>query len=322
MEQQERRRIDEQFLSISFFSFLHQAAIPLSGIVDQMFLRSCDATSLGAMSIAKSSNKSINKLFFSPMSKTTIAMIASVAGVQQNDKKASETETQAPLSVAITSLLLCGFVLGCIQLVLFILGGDRILGMAGIVKNDSASSVMYGPALSYMKVQALSAPSATVLLIATNIYRGLGDASAPLIGALVFNAINFLGDVVFIDWMRLGINGSALAGLIAQTLSLVPLLVMLNARVKIILRFSRDILSTFKDFISQYSRAAFLLLGRSVARIAAFSYCSRRSALLGPVSASSYFLLYQIGFWVTMSEFLICLLFDMVHTERPLTHTF
>jgi len=59
-------------------------------------------------------------------------------------------------------------------------------------------------------------------------------------------------------------------------------------------------LSEISQGFSEYSKAGSFLLGRSSARITAFSYCSRNFARLGPVAASSNSILYQPGFWATM----------------------
>jgi hypothetical protein len=48
------KELDSQMLSLSFFSFLHQAAMPFADIVSGSFLSRLDATSLGAMGVARS----------------------------------------------------------------------------------------------------------------------------------------------------------------------------------------------------------------------------------------------------------------------------
>jgi Na+-driven multidrug efflux pump len=83
----EEKQIDAELLSISFFSFLHQASIPFGDIVDGIFLSKLDAGSLGAMGVARSSHKAVNKLCNSPLSKTTISMIASAAGAQNRGEE-------------------------------------------------------------------------------------------------------------------------------------------------------------------------------------------------------------------------------------------
>jgi hypothetical protein len=76
--------------------------------------------------------------------------------------------------------------------------------------------------------------------------------------------------------MKLGVTGSSIASMAAQTLALVPLLLKLYKSIPASSLF-KDGLSAFSNYISHYSKAGFLLVGRSIAKIAAFSYCSRQS---------------------------------------------
>ena len=53
----EKRKIilDYEFMSLSFSSFLQQAAVPLADIVDGAFLSRLDPSSLGGMGVARAS---------------------------------------------------------------------------------------------------------------------------------------------------------------------------------------------------------------------------------------------------------------------------
>lgn len=114
---------------------------------------------------------------------------------------------------------------------------------------------------------------------------GLGDASTPLVCGFAFNIINFVSDFFFIRQWSLGIVGAALASGLSHTLALVPLLLLLNKRVSI--SFFKFNISSFSQYLIMYGRAGIYLLGRSLARIAAFSYCSRRSVRVGSLVAFS-----------------------------------
>lgn len=46
--------VDSQMMYISFFAFLHQASMPLADLIDGAFLSDMDASSLGAMGVARS----------------------------------------------------------------------------------------------------------------------------------------------------------------------------------------------------------------------------------------------------------------------------
>lgn len=49
------KQIDKEMLKVSFFSFLHSAAMPFSDLVDGSFLSTLDANSLGAVGVVRAS---------------------------------------------------------------------------------------------------------------------------------------------------------------------------------------------------------------------------------------------------------------------------
>jgi Na+-driven multidrug efflux pump len=72
------------------------------------------------------------------------------------------------LSAAVSSALFLAFLIGSIQSIVFIFGAGPGVELSGI----APSSTMYAPAKAYMRARAFSAPSATLWLVATNIFRG------------------------------------------------------------------------------------------------------------------------------------------------------
>lgn len=106
-----------------------------------------------------------------------------------------------------------------------------------------------------------------------------------------------LDPVMIFKPLNLGAGGAAMATAIAQTVALVPLLWILQKRVKLSIQGHWKALS---DSMKQYVSAGSFIMIQTVARIAAFSYCSRQSALLGSVAASAYSVTFQIGFFITL----------------------
>jgi Na+-driven multidrug efflux pump len=81
------KELDRELLSISFFSFLHQAAMPFADLVDGSYLSTLDSNSLGAVGVVRSSQNSVSKLYNSPLSKTTISLIASASGEEAREEE-------------------------------------------------------------------------------------------------------------------------------------------------------------------------------------------------------------------------------------------
>ena len=72
-------------------------------------------------------------------------------------------------------------------------------------------------ATSYLRVAALSIPSILLLLAGTGVLRGMQDTRTPLYVAVATNLANIALNVTFVYGLGLGIAGSALGTLVAQT---------------------------------------------------------------------------------------------------------
>jgi putative MATE family efflux protein len=76
-------------------------------------------------------------------------------------------------------------------------------------------------ATSYLRVAAFSLPSILLLLAGTGVLRGLQDTRTPLVVAVGANLANIGLNLAFVRGLRLGIAGSALGTLVAQTVAAV-----------------------------------------------------------------------------------------------------
>jgi putative MATE family efflux protein len=74
-----------------------------------------------------------------------------------------------------------------------------------------------GYATSYLRIAALSLPSILLLLAGTGVLRGLQDTKTPLYVAIATNLANIALNLTFVYGLGLGIAGSALGTLVAQT---------------------------------------------------------------------------------------------------------
>ena len=116
----------------------------------------------------------------------------------------------------------------------------------------------------------------------------LGDATAPLYCAILFNAMNILLNYLFVSkWRLLGIvQGVPILTAVAQTVSLIPLLHMLRKRLgtfvsvtdsprnKKIVTISETLMSILAS-LRQYFLAGVYLMARSLVRVVTTSYCTR-----------------------------------------------
>lgn len=286
-----RRTLNIEFLSIAIPAYLQQAAEPIAGLVDTAYLGRLGPDVLGGVGVALAAQAAVSKLYNSPLSKTTISLIGSKVGARKGLDYGSHEDED--LSVAVSSGLLLAIVVGIIQLLVFSVLAPLILNIMGV----SQSSGMWRAAVSYMRVKALGAPGATLWLVCNGIFRGLGDTKTTLFYSLLFNGLNFALDGLFINVLKLGAGGAALATIISQYVFVIPLLLDLNKRV------SFDVykqLPALIQSLKMYLEAGAYLLGQTAAKVLAFTYCTRQSALLGPVAASAYNITFQLGFAITL----------------------
>ncbi len=97
----------------------------------------------------------------------------------------------------------------------------------------------YGPdpevaaaALAYLRIAVLGLPSILVVLAGTGVLRGLQDTRTPLIVVIATNLVNIALNLLLVYGVGLGIAGSAMGTLIAQTAAAVVLtaVVVVKAR--------------------------------------------------------------------------------------------
>jgi len=106
---------------------------------------------------------------------------------------------------------------------------------------------------------------------------GLGDATTPLLCSFGFNLLNLCLDFMFLAKWKLGVAGAAYATTLAQTAALVPMIGILHQKVNI--RFQGNLTNVFQSF-QKFVWASIYLLGRSIIRAAATSFCTRQSVSL------------------------------------------
>ena len=81
-----------------------------------------------------------------------------------------------------------------------------------------ASGAATAQAVTYLRVSAFGVPGMLVVLAATGVLRGLQDTRTPLVVAVAGFSLNIALNVLLVFGLRLGIAGSALGTVSAQTL--------------------------------------------------------------------------------------------------------
>ncbi|MFC0624908.1 MATE family efflux transporter [Kribbella deserti] len=97
------------------------------------------------------------------------------------------------------------------------------LAIAGLIFAPQAigafhpSAEVAGHAITYLRISCLGVPSMLLLLAATGVLRGMQDTKTPMVVAISANLANIVFNVVLVYGLGLGIAGSALGTVLAQT---------------------------------------------------------------------------------------------------------
>jgi putative MATE family efflux protein len=121
--------------------------------------------------------------------------------------------------------------LGALSLILLGIGE---LFATGILKAMDTPDDVLAVASQYMRISLLSLPLGFGLFLVRNMLQGIGDSSTPLYfqGSAVLLTAGLDPVLMFglLGMPKLGLNGTAWAALIAQTLALAALVIMLRRR--------------------------------------------------------------------------------------------
>ncbi len=110
-----------------------------------------------------------------------------------------------------------GLSLGVVLAALTATGAARVIGAFDVTEGVA------GQATDYLRVSALGVPGMLLVLAATGVLRGLLDTRTPLLVVVLANLANIGLDVWLVYGLDMGLVGSALGTVIAQTAAAVAL---------------------------------------------------------------------------------------------------
>ncbi|MEX1133465.1 MAG: MATE family efflux transporter [Acidimicrobiia bacterium] len=120
--------------------------------------------------------------------------------------------------------LLLAVVLGVVAIVVIELLAPWIVGVMG------ATDEVVGPALAYLRIRVVAAPAVLIVIAGHGAFRGHQDTRTPLIVAAGVNGINLVLAPILIFAVDLGVEGAAIATLIAQVVGAVWFLRLIRQR--------------------------------------------------------------------------------------------
>jgi putative MATE family efflux protein len=147
-----------------------------------------------------------------------------------------------------------------------------------------ASPAALAEAVTYLRVSAIGIPSMLVLLAVTGVLRGLQDTRTPLVASVVGFSSNIALNLLFVYGLHMGIAGSALGTVLAQS-------GMASALVIVVVRRARGLGASLRPHPARVLKAALdgvPLLVRTLALRIVLLVTTWVAAGLGDVPLAAY----------------------------------
>lgn len=181
--------------------------------------------------------------------------------------------------------LLLAAVLGVVVSITLELAAPLLVDLMG------AGEDVAGPAISYLRIRALATPAVLIVTAGHGAFRGHKDTRTPLKVALGVNLLNFVLDPIFIFAMGLGLEGAALATVLAQYVGAAWFL-RLIARRDMAAR-PRGLRASLPSLLD-LGRNGALLTVRSGLLLAALTVAAAVATRLGPAEIAAHQLVAQV----------------------------
>ncbi|MGB5302027.1 MAG: MATE family efflux transporter, partial [Gemmatimonadota bacterium] len=192
-------RLDRDIARLAIPALGALAADPLVSMVDTVFVGRLGVIPLAALGV-NTSIFAMAFVVFNFLAYGTTPLVARAVG--RGDREAAG-------DVVMQAFLLAAIVGGAAMLLLELLA-------VPIVALMGAGGELRDPALSYLRIRALAGPAVLFVTAGHGAFRGYHDTRTPLLVTLGLNLVNLVLDPLFIFGFGWGLEGAALATLIAQ----------------------------------------------------------------------------------------------------------
>ncbi len=178
----------------------------LMGMVDTMMVSTVGSEAISAVSLVDSINNLVIQIFSAMASGATI--ICSQYIGSGNKQESNRAAGQVVLVMFVISLSITVF---CI------LGGEKLLHLIFGTVEDSVME----NSLIYFMIVVISYPFLALFSAGAAFYRASGNSKFPTKISIASNAINVIGNALFIYVFKWGVMGAALATLLSRLFSMV-----------------------------------------------------------------------------------------------------
>lgn len=218
------RQADEDILHIAIPTVATLASEPIASLVSTAFVGQLGASQLAGVGVSLSVYNTFVKLFSMPLLAIITSTIAVAVGETASDQDSggSDKVGQAAMSSIALSLII-----GLIQCFVLVCLGR--LGLQAYGTNPGSD--MYEYAESYLNVRTIGNVTTVLFVSLLGIFRGLGDAVAPLWATLCCTGLNVFFEFLFLFEFGWAVGGAAAAVVTAQSIGCLFLAFLLTKKV-------------------------------------------------------------------------------------------
>jgi MATE family multidrug resistance protein len=187
--------------------------------------------------------------------------------------------------------LVLAVLLGVLTTVVLLVAAPVFVGWMG------ASTEVGPPAIDYLRIRALATPAVLMVLAGHGAFRGHHDTRTPLYVALLVNGVNIVLDPLFIFGFGWGLEGAAVATVLAQWLGAIVFLRLLASRSMV--SRPRDIQSALPTLFRLGKDGALVSL-RTAALLVAFTVAASKATRLGAEQIAAHQVVAQVWLLAAM----------------------
>lgn len=275
-----RHPFDREILALALPALGALAADPLVSMVDTAFVGRLGVLPLAALGV-NTSIFGLSFVVFNFLAYGTTPMMARAVGrgdVQRAGRLAVEALTLALLA-------------GSVALALLLVLAGPIVAVMG------ARGELVDPTLSYLRIRAFAGPAVLIVTAGHGIFRGWHDTRTPLLVTVGLNLVNLVLDPVLIFGLGWGLEGAAIATVIAQWAGALWFLWLVLVRrrdtlgVRLVAPRPRDLLP--------FLRIGGSLSVRTFSLIATLTIATAVATRIGPLAVAAHQVAFQL--WLLLA---------------------
>ncbi|MEX1038712.1 MAG: MATE family efflux transporter [Acidimicrobiia bacterium] len=165
----------------------------------------------------------------------------------------------------------------------------------GLMGADASVS---GPAVDYLRIRAIATPAVLIVLAGHGAFRGYHDTRSPLLVAAVVNGVNLVLDPILIFGAGWGLQGAAIATVIAQWMGAAIFIRMLSRRE--MLARHESIRASLPSLLA-LGRNGILVSMRTAAILIALTVAAGKATRLGAEQIAAHQIVVQVWLLASMA---------------------